>query len=317
MYEARPTSLTSPLLEDHRRPPGHHLLHRATRHPRLHQVGDHTSKIKLDSLRLLAPSASPSTLKRGYVPRQDRPQPLPHRRYLWRLKPAQSSSRPSAGAVPTKPGSARVPSSAFSLKSSPRRANPSPVTAACSSSASPGPPWPAPSTATPSATKKLIGVTFPAATSPATARARTPMATSGSWPRRRCHQRLGHRLGTMEVESASCHPKVAEAAVVGRPDALKGQAIAALSPSRAATSPTKPSKTSSASGSRKRSALSPARTISGSLKPCPKPQRQNHAPPSCAELATHGEIKGDTTNPRRLHRNRQTPRSRRRLELVA
>jgi acetyl-CoA synthetase len=39
----------------------------------------------------------------------------------------------------------------------------------------------------------------------------------------------GHRLGTMEVESALvAHPKVAEAAVVGRPDAMKGQAIAAF-----------------------------------------------------------------------------------------
>ena len=39
----------------------------------------------------------------------------------------------------------------------------------------------------------------------------------------------GHRLGTMEVESALvAHPKVAEAAVVGRPDELKGQAISAF-----------------------------------------------------------------------------------------
>jgi acetyl-CoA synthetase len=39
----------------------------------------------------------------------------------------------------------------------------------------------------------------------------------------------GHRLGTMEIESALvAHPKVAEAAVVGRPDELKGQAIAAF-----------------------------------------------------------------------------------------
>jgi acetyl-CoA synthetase len=39
----------------------------------------------------------------------------------------------------------------------------------------------------------------------------------------------GHRLGTMEVESALvAHPKVAEAAVVGRPHELKGQAIAAF-----------------------------------------------------------------------------------------
>lgn len=39
----------------------------------------------------------------------------------------------------------------------------------------------------------------------------------------------GHRLSTMEVESALVsHPSVAEAAVVARPDALKGQAIVAF-----------------------------------------------------------------------------------------
>jgi acetyl-CoA synthetase len=39
----------------------------------------------------------------------------------------------------------------------------------------------------------------------------------------------GHRLGTMEVESALVsHPLVAEAAVVGRPDALKGQVVVAF-----------------------------------------------------------------------------------------
>ena len=39
----------------------------------------------------------------------------------------------------------------------------------------------------------------------------------------------GHRLGTMEIESALVsHPAVAEAAVVGRPDPLKGEAIVAF-----------------------------------------------------------------------------------------
>jgi acetyl-CoA synthetase len=39
----------------------------------------------------------------------------------------------------------------------------------------------------------------------------------------------GHRLGTAEVESALVsHPKVAEAAVVGRPDGLKGTALVAF-----------------------------------------------------------------------------------------
>jgi acetyl-CoA synthetase len=39
----------------------------------------------------------------------------------------------------------------------------------------------------------------------------------------------GHRLGTMEIESALVsHSAVAEAAVVGRPDELKGQAVSAF-----------------------------------------------------------------------------------------
>ncbi len=39
----------------------------------------------------------------------------------------------------------------------------------------------------------------------------------------------GHRLGTMEIESALVsHPAVAEAAVVGRPDEIKGEAICAF-----------------------------------------------------------------------------------------
>jgi len=39
----------------------------------------------------------------------------------------------------------------------------------------------------------------------------------------------GHRLSTMEIESALvAHSKVAEAAVVGRPDEMKGQAVSAF-----------------------------------------------------------------------------------------
>ncbi len=39
----------------------------------------------------------------------------------------------------------------------------------------------------------------------------------------------GHRIGTMEVESALVdHPKVAEAAVVGKPHEVKGQAVTAF-----------------------------------------------------------------------------------------
>ena len=39
----------------------------------------------------------------------------------------------------------------------------------------------------------------------------------------------GHRLGTMEIESALvANPLVAEAAVVGKPDEIKGEAIVAF-----------------------------------------------------------------------------------------
>ncbi len=39
----------------------------------------------------------------------------------------------------------------------------------------------------------------------------------------------GHRLGTMEIESVLvAHPSVAEAAVVGRPDDLKGEGMVAF-----------------------------------------------------------------------------------------
>jgi acetyl-CoA synthetase len=48
----------------------------------------------------------------------------------------------------------------------------------------------------------------------------------------------GHRLSTMEIESALVHhPQVAEAAVVGRPDEIKGEAIACFVTLRAGMSP--------------------------------------------------------------------------------
>jgi acetyl-CoA synthetase len=53
----------------------------------------------------------------------------------------------------------------------------------------------------------------------------------------------GHRLGTMEVESALVsHPTVAEAAVVGRPDELKGTAIVAFVTLKAGQQPSEEAK---------------------------------------------------------------------------
>ena len=50
----------------------------------------------------------------------------------------------------------------------------------------------------------------------------------------------GHRLGTAEIESALVsHPGVAEAAVVGPPHELKGQAIFAFVTPKSGTTPTR------------------------------------------------------------------------------
>ena len=69
-----------------------------------------------------------------------------------------------------------------------------------------------------------------ASTSPATARAATQ--DGYFWIMGRVDDVInvsGHRLGTMEIESALVsHPTVAEAAVVGRPDEMKGQAVVAF-----------------------------------------------------------------------------------------
>src|SRR5579862_204527 len=49
----------------------------------------------------------------------------------------------------------------------------------------------------------------------------------------------GHRLSTMEIESALVHhPKVAEAAVVGKPDEIKGEGISCFVTLKSGTTPT-------------------------------------------------------------------------------
>src|ERR1017187_3182682 len=106
----------------------------------------------------------------------------------------------------------------------------------------------------------------------------------------------GHRIGTAEVESALVsHPKVAEAAVVGRPDALKGQALVAFVTVRSDVN------------------VSPALKeelrahVATQIGPIPKPDdiRFTDALPKTRsgkimrrllkEIAAGGEVKGDTT----------------------
>src|SRR5262249_44743290 len=106
----------------------------------------------------------------------------------------------------------------------------------------------------------------------------------------------GHRIGTAEVESALVsHTKVAEAAVVGRPDALKGQALVAF---------VTPKSGVQASPELKEELRAQVAAQIGSL---PKPDhiRFNDALPKTRsgkimrrllkEIAAGGPVKGDTT----------------------
>ena len=106
----------------------------------------------------------------------------------------------------------------------------------------------------------------------------------------------GHRLGTMEVESALVsHPKVAEAAVVGRPYDLKGQAIAAFVSLESSHEPSPQLKEELREWV--------AREIGSLARPddirftqaLPKTRSGKIMRRLLRELATNGEIKGDTT----------------------
>jgi acetyl-CoA synthetase len=106
----------------------------------------------------------------------------------------------------------------------------------------------------------------------------------------------GHRLSTMEVESALvAHPKVAEAAVVGRPDEMKGQAIAAFVSLEHGNKPTPELKEELRQWV--------AKEIGALAKPddirfsdaLPKTRSGKIMRRLLRELATNGEVKGDVT----------------------
>jgi acetyl-CoA synthetase len=106
----------------------------------------------------------------------------------------------------------------------------------------------------------------------------------------------GHRLGTMEVESALvAHSKVAEAAVVGRPDDLKGQAIVAFVTLEHGNEPSEEL--------RQELRKWVAREIGALARPddlrftqmLPKTRSGKIMRRLLRELATSGDVKGDTT----------------------
>ncbi len=106
----------------------------------------------------------------------------------------------------------------------------------------------------------------------------------------------GHRLSTMEIESALvAHSKVAEAAVVGRPDDMKGQAVSAFVTLESGNTPSPELKEELRAWV--------AKEIGSMAKPedirftdqLPKTRSGKIMRRLLRELATHGEVKGDTT----------------------
>jgi acetyl-CoA synthetase len=106
----------------------------------------------------------------------------------------------------------------------------------------------------------------------------------------------GHRLSTMEIESALvANPMVAEAAVVGRPDEIKGQAVSAFVTLKAGQAPSEDLKNQL------------RQWVAKEIGPIAKPDdiRFTDALPKTRsgkimrrllrEIATNGEVKGDTT----------------------
>jgi acetyl-CoA synthetase len=106
----------------------------------------------------------------------------------------------------------------------------------------------------------------------------------------------GHRLGTMEVESALvAHPKVAEAAVVGRPDDLKGQAIAAFVTLESGNQPTETLKDELRKWVAKEIGALARPDDIRFTEALPKTRSGKIMRRLLRELATHGEVRGDTT----------------------
>ena len=106
----------------------------------------------------------------------------------------------------------------------------------------------------------------------------------------------GHRLSTMEIESALvANPVVAEAAVVGRPDEIKGQAVSAFVTLKAGQKPSEELK------NQLRQWV--AKEIGPIAKPddirftdsLPKTRSGKIMRRLLREIATNGEVKGDTT----------------------
>ena len=154
--------------------------------------------------------------------------------------------------------------------------------------------------ATPSATSStyLAAVRRRRCTSPATAPSGTRTATSGSWAAwTTCINVAGHRLGTMEVESALVEPPRGGRGRRGRQAArAQGPGHRRLRDAEGAASaePTSWRQELKRARGRRRSAPSPGPTTSASPTTCPRPAPARSCAGCCATSPRAAAL-GDTT----------------------
>jgi acetyl-CoA synthetase len=260
---------------------------------------EHVEKHKLDSLRLLGTVGEPINPEAWMWYREK----IGHNRCpivdtWWQTETGAILIAPIPGAVPTKPGSATRPF--FGIQPEVVTREGSPVPAGSGGLLVVRKPWPSIARTIygdPERYQKTYWSDVPGCYF--TGDGARQDADGYFWLMGRVDDVInvsGHRLGTMEVESALvAHPKVAEAAVVGRPDDLKGQAIAAFVTLESGNEP------SDALKDELRKWVS--KEIGSLARPddirfteaLPKTRSGKIMRRLLRDLATHGEIRGDMT----------------------
>jgi acetyl-CoA synthetase len=260
---------------------------------------EHVEKHKLDSLRLIGTVGEPINPEAWMWYREK----IGHDRCpivdtWWQTETGSIMITPLPGAIPTKPGSATRPFFGIEAQVVTREGNP--VPAGSGGLLVIRKPWPSMARTIygdPERYQKTYWSDVPGCYF--TGDGARMDADGYFWLMGRVDDVInvsGHRLGTMEVESALvAHAKVAEAAVVGRPDELKGQAISAFVTLESGYQPSPELKDELRAWV--------AKEIGALARPddirftegLPKTRSGKIMRRLLRELATHGEIKGDTT----------------------
>ena len=267
-----------PLLEHHRAARRHDPLHRADGDPRVHPRGRRVAEEarSLDACASSEASASRSTPRRGSgTTASIGGERCPIVDTWWQTETGAIMLTTLPGACFAKPGCTGLPFFGVDIAvvkdgGDAVRAR---TRAASSSSSGRGRRWRARSGATTSATSRRTGTSMPGVYFTGDGARRDE--DGYFWVVGRIDDVLnvaGHRIGTAEIESALVsHPAVAEAAAVGRPDDLKGQALVVFVTLKAG-----PDGGQGAEGrarprtSTRRSASSPGPTRSASPTRCPR-----------------------------------------------